>query len=151
MLDKLSKLQDIQDEIDNIKKKKTKLLVKVRKAELWMEECKPEYYSVLNNYNESKRVLKNIIDFKHYPFFIRIIVNIIMFLKRPIEFFTIGLKLKKGLVEDYWDFKKIKKEWEDDFNFTEKMIDEDYALIERSEKWIKKVETLIEKDDIQYD
>jgi hypothetical protein len=31
------------------------------------------------------------------------------------------------------------------------MIDKDYALIEQSEKWIKKVETLIEKGDIQYD
>jgi hypothetical protein len=74
-----------------------------------------------------------------------------MFLKDPIKFFTIGLFYKKGLIENYWDFKKIKKEWEDDFNFTEKMIDKDYALIEQSEKWIKKVETLIEKGDIQYD
>jgi len=151
MLDKLSKLQDIQDEIAALKKKKTELLVKVRQAELWIEEWKPEYYSVLNNYNESKRVLKNIINFKHYPLFIRIIAGIRMFLQSPIKFFTIGLNYKKGLVENYWDFKKIKKEWEDDFNFTEKMIDKDYALIEESEKWIKEVETLIEKDDIQYD
>ena len=116
-----------------------------------MEEWKPEYYSVLNNYNESKRVLKDIINFKHYPLFIRIIAGVRMFLQSPIKFFTVGLNYKKGLVENYWDFKKIKKEWEDDFNFTEKMIDKDYALIEESEKWIKKVETLIEKDDIQYD
>ena len=151
MLDKLSKLQDIQDEIAALKKKKTELLVKVRQAELWIEEWKPEYYSVLNNYNESKRVLKNIINFKHYPLFIRIIAGIRMFLQSPIKFFTIGLNYKKGLVENYWDFKKIKKEWEDDFNFTEKMIDKDYALIEQSEKWIKEVETLIQKGDIQYD
>ena len=151
MIDKLSKLQDIQDEIAALKKKKTELLVKVRQAELWIEEWKPEYYSVLNNYNESKRIIKDIIDFKHFPLFIRLIAGFRMFLKAPIKFFTVGLTYKKGLVENYWIFKKIKKEWEDDFNFTEKMIDKDYALIEESEKWIKKVETLIEKDDIQYD
>ena len=151
MIDKLSKLQEIKDEIAALKKKKTELLVKVRKAELWMEEWKPEYYSVLNNYNESKRVLKDIINFKHYPLFIRLIAGIRMFLQRPIQFFTIGLNYKKGLIEIYWDWKKIKKEWEDDFNLTEKMIDKDYALIEESEKWLKQVETLIEKGDIQYD
>jgi hypothetical protein len=151
MIDKLSKLQEIKDEIAELKKKKTELLVKVRQAELWIEEWKPEYYSVLNNYNESKRVLKNIINFKHYPLFIRIIAGIRMFLQSPIKFFTIGLSYKKGLIENYWDFKKIKKEWEDDFNLTEKMIDKDYTLIEESEKWLKQVETLIEKGDIQYD
>ena len=151
MIDKLSKLQDIQDEIAALKKKKTELLVKVRRAELWMKEWKPEYYSVLNNYNESKRILKDIIDFKNFPLFIRLIAGFRMFLQSPIKFFTVGLSYKKGLVENYWIFKKLKKEWEDDFNFTEKMIDKDYALIEESEKWIKEVETLIEKGDIQYD
>jgi hypothetical protein len=74
-----------------------------------------------------------------------------MFFKNPIKFFTIGLVYKKGLIEEYWAFKNIKKEWEDDFNFTEKMIDKDYKLIEQTEKWIKNVETMIEKGDIQYD
>jgi hypothetical protein len=151
MIDQLTKLQDIKDEIAALKKKKTELLVKVRQAELWIEEWKPEYYSVLNNYNESKRLLKDTINHKHYSPVVRFIAGFRMFLKAPIKFFTIGLFYKKGLIENYWDFKKIKKEWEDDFNFTEKMIDKDYALIEQSEKWIKKVETLIEKGDIQYD
>jgi hypothetical protein len=151
MIDQLAKLQDIKDEISALKKKKTELLVKVRQAELWIEEWKPEYYSVLNNYNESKRIIKDITSFKHYPLIIRFIAAVRMFLRAPIKFFTVGLTYKKGLVENYWIFKKIKKEWEDDFNFTEKMIDKDYALIEQSEKWIKEVETLIEKGDIQYD
>jgi len=151
MTDKLNKLQEIKDEIAALKKKKTELLVKVRQAELWMEKWKPEYYSVLNNYKESKRILKDIINFKHYPLFIRLIAGFRMFLQRPIKFFTVGLNYKKGLVDNYWIFKKIKKEWEDDFNMTEKMIDKDYELIEQSEKWIKEVETMIEKGDIQYD
>ena len=151
MIDELSKLQDIKDEIAALKKKKTELLVKVRQAELWMEEWKPEYYSVVSRYNANKQILKDIINHKHYPISVRFIASLRMFLKRPIEFFTIGLFYKKGLIETYWDFKKIKKEWEDDFNMTEKMIDKDYALIEQSEKWIKEVETMIEKGDIQYD
>jgi hypothetical protein len=81
MLDQLSKLQDIKDEIAKLKKKKTELLVKVRQAELWIEEWKPEYYSVLNNYKESKRLLKDIINFKHYPLFIRLIAGFRMFLR----------------------------------------------------------------------
>ena len=151
MINKQSTLQEIKDEIAALKKKKTELLVKVRQAELWIEEWKPEYYSVLNNYNENKRILKNIINFKNYPFIIRFIAGLKMFLQRPIQFFTIGLFYKKGLIETYWDWKKIKKEWEDDFNLTEKMIDKDYALIEQAEKWINDVEIMIEKGDIQYD
>ena len=151
MINKQSTLQEIKDEIAALKKKKTELLVKVRQAELWIEEWKPEYYSVLNNYNENKRILKNIINFKNYPFIIRFIAGLRMFLQRPIQFFTIGLFYKKGLIETYWDWKKIKKEWEDDFNLTEKMIDKDYALIEQAEKWINDVEIMIEKGDIQYD
>jgi len=151
MINELDKLQEIKDEIAELKKKKTQLLVKVRQAELWMEKWKPEYYSVLNNYKESKRILKDIINFKHYPLFLRFIAGFTMFLQRPIKFFTVGLNYKKGLVDNYWIFKKIKKEWEDDFNMTEKMIDKDYALIEETEEWLKQVETMIEKGDIQYD
>src|SRR5210317_2641078 len=98
MTDKLNKLKnELKDEIAALKKKKTELLVKVRQAELWIEEWKPEYYSALNNYKESKTILKDIINFKHYPLFIRLIVGIKMFLQSPIKFFTVGLNYKKGL------------------------------------------------------
>jgi len=48
------------------------------------------------------------------------------------------------MIEVYWSFKKIKKDWEDDFDFTEKKIDEDFEFVEKTEKLINRFKSTLE-------
>jgi hypothetical protein len=49
------------------------------------------------------------------------------------------------MIESYWEFKRLKKEWEDDFDFTEEAIDRDYKVYEEASKTLKKMESLLKQ------
>lgn len=68
-----------------------------------------------------------------------------MFVKGPIAYFTIRPKAREALLDAYWAFKQIKKEWEEDFDFTEKQIDKEFLFVKHTEKFIEKQKQLIEK------
>ena len=53
--------------------------------------------------------------------------------------------MKSRLVEQYWGFKRIKKEWDDDFKFTESKIEEDYEFVEDATKFIENHNKLLKK------
>ena len=50
------------------------------------------------------------------------------------------------MIDSYWAFKRIKKEWEDDFDHTEKLIDEDNRTVEELDATIKVLKQVIEKE-----
>ena len=131
--------------IEEIKAAKIDALVRARKGEFWIKENLEEYKKVVRKYNEIVHLIKGLIEIKHYPFWMHIIGNLSIFLEKPIKYIFGRPKMKSNLVEEYWGFKRIKKEWEDDFEFTEKRIDEDYNFVGDSEKFIKKHTTLLSK------
>ena len=124
---------------------KTKALVRAKRAEYWIKDHQEEYQKVLKNYNRSKFSLQNLFEFKRMPFLFRIIPEIILFIQNPIKYIRFRPGTTRHMIEAYWSFKEIKKEWEDDFNFTEKKIDEDFAFVEKSETYIKKTKQLLER------
>ena len=36
------------------------------------------------------------------------------------------------MIDSYWEMKSIKKEWDDDYAITEKLIDKNYEIIEKA-------------------
>ena len=53
--------------------------------------------------------------------------------------------MKSRLVKEYWGFKRIKKEWEDDFKFTARKIEEDYKFVDDATKFIENHKKLLTK------
>jgi hypothetical protein len=129
----------------NIKQARVNALVKARKGELWIEENTKQYSEANNDFNVIKQDLKVLIKIKKYPFWAHIIAHTKMFLDQPIKYFTHNRKVVKDTIKSYWDYKKILKEWDDDFETTEKYIDRDYEFVNGSEKHIKKIESVVNK------
>jgi len=122
---------------------KTKALVRAKRAEYWIKDQQEGYQEVVRDYNKAKWRMQKAFEIKRLPFFIHVVAHIHMFINGPIEYFTIRPKSKKTMIEVYWGFKKIKKEWEDDFDFTEKKIDEDLNFVKDTEKFIEKQKKLL--------
>lgn len=131
--------------LDDLIVTKTKALVRAKRAEYWIKDTQEEYKKVVENYNQSKNRLQNAFEVKRMPFWARIIPEIILFIKHPIKYIMFRSGTIRVMIEVYWDFKRIKKEWEDDFDFTEKKIDEDFELVERTEKLINRFKTTLEE------
>ena len=66
-----------------------------------------------------------------------------MFFDKPVWYFLRRPSYKKVMIESYWEFKRIKKEWEDDFNMTEEAIDRDYHTYKEGNKTVEKIESLL--------
>ena len=131
--------------LDDLIVTKTKALVRAKRAEYWIKDQQEAYKESVEDYNRSKFRLQNLIEIKYYPFWMRIIPEIILFIKHPIKYIRFRPKTESIMIEVYWDFKRIKKEWEDDFDFTEKKIDEDFEFVERTEKLINRFKTTLEE------
>lgn len=131
--------------LDDLIVTKTKALVRAKRAEYWIKNTQEQYQEVVENYNQSKNRLQNAFEVKRMPFWARIIPEIILFIKHPIKYIMFRSGTISVMIEVYWDFKRIKKEWEDDFDFTEKKIDEDFELVERTEKLINRFKTTLEE------
>ena len=139
-------ISDLEKQLGKTLKNKVDAMVAARKAEFWIRDNKEEYYKVVRNYNGSRKRLKNIIAIRKLPFYIHVIANIRLFLSHPIYYFTQHFTFRKVIIESYWAFKKIKKEWEDDFDQTEKLIEEDYKSVEEYDVNIKLLKQEIEKE-----
>lgn len=80
------------------------------------------------------------------PFYIHVIANIRLLLSHPIYYFTKHFTFRKVMIDSYWAFKRIKKEWEDDFDHTEKLIEEDYKSVQEYDVNIRLLKQEIEKE-----
>ena len=135
--------KDALKKLDEVKKLKTDCLVRARQGELWIKEHSPELNSVTRNLENTKRHLKEIFEIRRLPWWIHVIVHIKMFIHHPIKYFTERSNYKKVMIDSYWEFKRLKKEWEDDFDRTEEAIDRDYNIYHEGDKTAKKMESLI--------
>ena len=129
--------------IEEIKKLKTDCLVRARRGEFWIKEYSEELSNVTNNYNNTKARLKELFEIKRLPWWTHVIVHIKMFLDHPIHYFTKTRNYPSVMIESYWEFKRLKKEWEDDFDITEAAIDRDYNIYYEGDKTVKKMESLL--------
>ena len=80
------------------------------------------------------------IQIKKHPWYVHLIAQTMVFIRNPIKYFTIRIKARKHVIDSYWQMKSIKKEWDDDYAITEKLIDKNYETIEKANKTIKMLE-----------
>jgi len=132
--------------IEEIKKIKTDCLVRARRGEFWIKEHSPELNSVIRNLKNTKRYLKEIFEIRRLPWWVHVIVHTKMIISDPIRYFKKNQSnYRKVMVESYWEFKRLKKEWEDDFDVTEEAIDRDYHIYYEANKTVKKMESLLKQ------
>lgn len=129
------------DNIEKIKKLKTKTLVQTKKAEYWIRDTKEENYNdLVKEFNICKNMIKEMIIIKKNPWHIHLIAQTMVFIRNPIKYFTIRIKARKHVIDSYWQMKSIKKEWDDDYAITEKLINKNYEIIEKANKTIEMLE-----------
>jgi len=129
---------DKKETIEKIKKLKTKTLVQTKKAEYWIKETKEDSYNdLVKDFEECKTILKRMIGYRKNPWYIHLIAQTIVFIRNPIKYFTVRNKARKYMIDSYWEMKSIKKEWDDDYAITEKLIDKNYEIIEKANKTIE--------------
>jgi hypothetical protein len=69
-----------------------------------------------------------------------------VFIRNPIKYFTVRNKARKYMIDSYWEMKSIKKEWDDDYEVTEKIIDKNYELIEKANQTLQKMKGRLTND-----
>jgi len=129
------------DNIEKIKKLKIATLVQTKKAEYWIRDTKEDSYNdLVKDFEECTRQIKRMIQIKKHPWYIHLIAQTMVFIRNPIKYFTVRVKARKHVIDSYWEMKSIKKEWDDDYAITEKLIDKNYEIIEKANKTIKMLE-----------
>ena len=129
------------DNIEKIKKLKIATLVQTKKAEYWIRDTKEDSYNdLVKDFEECTRQIKRMIQIKKHPWYIHLIAQTMVFIRNPIKYFTVRIKARKYMIDSYWQMKSIKKEWDDDYAITEKLIDRNYETIEKANKTIKMLE-----------
>jgi len=129
------------DNIEKIKKLKIATLVQTKKAEYWIRDTKEDSYNdLVKDFEECTRQIKRMIQIKKHPWYIHLIAQTMVFIRNPIKYFTVRVKARKHVIDSYWEMKSIKKEWDDDYAITEKLINKNYEIIEKANKTIKMLE-----------
>lgn len=131
--------------VEEIIADKTKALVRAKRGEYWIKDQQEAYEESVEDYNRSKFKLQNFIEMKYDPFWIRIIPEIMLFIKNPMKYIKYRSGVSKRMIESYWAFKAIKKSWEDDFDYTEQVINEDFKFVEECEAFIEKQKKLLNR------
>ena len=135
------------DNIEKIKKLKIKTLVQTKKAEYWIKGTKEDSYNdLVKDFEECKTILKRMIGYRKNPWYIHLIAQTIVFIRNPIKYFTVRNKARKYMIDSYWEMKSIKKEWDDDYEVTEKIIDKNYELIEKANQILQKMKGRLTND-----
>ena len=135
------------DNIEKIKKLKIKTLVQTKKAEYWIKGTKEDSYNdLVKDFEECKTILKRMIGYRKNPWYIHLIAQTIVFIRNPIKYFTVRNKARKYMIDSYWEMKSIKKEWDDDYEVTEKIIDKNYQLIEKANQTLQKMKGRLTND-----
>jgi len=138
--------KDALKKLEEVKKLKTDCLVRARRGEFWIKEHSEELNNVTKNYQDAKTRLKEIFEIRRLPWWIHVIAHTKMFLNRPVGYFLRrSSEYRKVMIDSYWTFKRIKKEWEDDFNMTEEAIDRDYNVYHEGNKTVERMESLLRK------
>ena len=129
------------DNIEKIKKLKIATLVQTKKAEYWIKETKEDSYNdLVKDFDECTKIIKRMIKHKKHPWYIHLAAQTVLFFHHPVKYFTVRVKARKHVIDSYWEMKSIKKEWDDDYAITEKLIDRNYETIEKANKTIKMLE-----------
>lgn len=131
--------------LEEVKKLKTDCLVRARRGEFWIKEHSEELNNVTRNYQDAKTRLKEIFKIKRLPWWIHVMAHTKIFFHDPVGYFLKRPYYRKAMIESYWIFKRIKKEWEDDFNMTEEAIDRDYNTYKEGNKTVERMESLLKK------
>jgi hypothetical protein len=121
----------------NLVKAKMDLVVKNRKAELYMDEVRKDYYDPLcKDFNECLRQIKKASRIRKYPWYIHIYATFMLLFKNPFALYVLVVHGKKMLVESYWGLKGLIKDCELEFEATEKSIQKSKEIINNIQKAI---------------
>lgn len=131
--------------IEDMTKAKTDALVKARRGEFWIQNNQEEYNNVVDHYTLVRSKIKKMCEIRRHPFWVHVIAHCHMFVSGPIAYFTIRPKAREALLDAYWAFKQIKKEWEEDFDFTEKQIDKEFLFVKHTEQFIENQKQFLER------
>ena len=121
----------------NLVKAKMDLVVKNRKAELYMDEVRKDYYDPLcKDFNECLRQIKKASRIRKYPWYIHIYATFMLLFKNPFALYILVVHGKKMLVESYWGLKGLIKDCELEFEAIEKSIEKSKEIINNIQKAI---------------
>lgn len=121
----------------NLVKAKMDLVVKNRKAELYLDQVRKDYYDPLcKDYEECVKHVKQFIRIRKYPWHVHVMAQTAAFFNHPIQYIQLKLSTKKFLIEAYWELKKLIKDCELEFEATEKSIEKSKQIINKLQKAI---------------
>lgn len=113
------------------------LIVKNRKAELYLIDTRRDYYEpLLSQFNECVKYVKQFIRVRKYPWYVHVTAHTMGFIKDPIMYVKVAFSNKKFLIEDYWELKKLIKEYEIMEKATEDSIEKSKVIINKLQKAI---------------
>ena len=121
----------------NLVKAKMDLVVKNRKAELYMKQVREDYYDpLLKDYNDVVRHVKQFIRIRKYPWYVHVMAQTTAFFIHPIDFIKLKISSKKFLIDSYWQLKRLVKDCELEFEATENAIEKSKQIINNLQKAI---------------
>lgn len=121
----------------NLVKAKMDLVVKNRKAELYMNEIRKDYYDPLcRDFNECLYQLKKFSKIRRHPWHVHLFASTMLLFKNPYALYVMVVHGKKMLVESYWGLKGLIKDCELEFEATEKSIEKSKEIINNIQKAI---------------
>ena len=113
------------------------LVVKNRKAELYMDEVRKDYYEPLcRDFNECLYQLKKLYRIRRHPWHVHLFASTVLLFKNPYALYVMVVHGKKMLVESYWGLKGLIKDCELEFEATEKSIEKSKQIINNIQKAI---------------
>ena len=122
---------------NNLDKIQLDLIVKNRKAELYLIDTRRDYYEpLLSEFDTCVRYVKQFIRVRKYPWYVHVMAHTMGFIRDPIMYVKIVFSNKKFLIEDYWELKKLIKDCELEFEAIEKSIEKSKEIINNIQKAI---------------
>jgi hypothetical protein len=98
------------DNIEKIKKLKIKTLVQTKKAEYWIKGTKEDSYNdLVKDFDKCTKIIKRMIKHKKDPWYIHLAAQTVLFFLHPVKYFTVRVKVRKHVIDSYWEMKSIKK------------------------------------------
>jgi hypothetical protein len=122
---------------NNLSKTQLDLIVKNRKAELYLIDTRKDYYEpLLSEFHDCLRMVKQCIRVRKFPWYVHVTAHIVGFIKDPIMYVKVAFSDRKFLIEDYWELKKLIKEYEIMEKATEDSIEKSKVIINNLQKAI---------------
>jgi len=121
----------------NLIKNKMDLVVKNRKAELYLDELRENYYlPLIEDYENCIKCIKKTIKIRKYPWYLHVIPQTAAFIIDPIGYIKLKWQGYKFLIDSYWQLKQLVLECKLEFEATEKCITEAKEIINNIQKEI---------------